>query len=1025
MTTIAELGIRVDSGDAVQAATDLEKMTKAGERAEQSAVGLMNEMQALERSLSAGARSTQELAKQRESLARLTKTGAYGEAEFLKISAQLDKQQQALVKSTMDEQKALVSLLGSVDPAQAALAKLDKQVEDLGKHLDAGRISQVQYNEALKKIDGKYAEIEKTGSAFSRLGLHTKGARENVLQLGNALAEGNLRVAAHNILEIGNSAGLSATRIAGTIGPAIAAGAAIATLGYAYYEAEKEIGAFSRALFSGPNRSGQTVASLTQISTTIGAVTGNFGAARDAVISLSSGVAGTSVQVQNLASAAVAISEITGSGVEKVAGFLESAGKNATESAARISDQYGMLTYEQYEVIKALDEQGEHQRALDVLSEDLNSAAQERLKKYRESLSDIERDWNSIKKAISNAYAEIKAEVAPNEAQQVDIARRILERRQDGGFLGAVSNLFSFGDNSTPSLKRFVASSEERAQAAERETQAQTDLNNANRDLIRISRELDRQLDNVSPAAKRTEAYKSLNEQFFELMSASARSGKDSPLLEGVEFDGKKFSGGAYDTLAAGIEARIKDPKTASSPVDLSGFNDQKNALSAILAEYKNHQKELEATQKAGLISQESYASQRAAILEQQKGDVTSAYEAEIRALEEAKGRSSTSAQQRIQLDQKIADARAAMVKAQKDADSELAVLATNEEGRLKRQAAAVQAYTDQLERERQVRATAGDRAAAALGMGDRQAGLQRELDGVSDEFNRKRETLLDRRRTAPDKYSADDYKRDLAILEEAENKYRDTVVANYDKISAAQGDWRNGASSAFSTYLEQARDVAGQTRTLFSNAFGNMEDAIVNFVKTGKLSFKDFADQVVSDLIRIQVRQAAAGFLGSALGFLGGGSQALGQGTMTGFSESIPPGTFSSGGYTGDGGKYQPMGVVHGGEFVLRKEVVAQPGMRHYLDRLNQNGYADGGFVTPLKPPIASSGAMQSSSAPDAPKIEQHFHFQGNPDQSMVQQLRQAADDGANRGAKAAYDLVLRDLKQNGPIRQLIARNR
>ncbi|WP_444756558.1 phage tail tape measure C-terminal domain-containing protein [Pseudomonas sp. A014] len=203
------------------------------------------------------------------------------------------------------------------------------------------------------------------------------------------------------------------------------------------------------------------------------------------------------------------------------------------------------------------------------------------------------------------------------------------------------------------------------------------------------------------------------------------------------------------------------------------------------------------------------------------------------------------------------------------------------------------------------------------------------------------------------------------------------------------------------------------------------MEDGIVQFVKTGKLSFKDFADQVVSDLIRIQVRQAAAGFLGSALGFLGGGSQALGQGTMTGFSESIPPGTFSSGGYTGDGGKYQPMGVVHGGEFVLRKEVVAQPGMRHYLDRLNQNGYAEGGFATPLKPPIAPSGAMQSSSAPDAPKIEQHFHFQGNPDQSMVQQLRQAADDGANRGAKAAYDLVLRDLKQNGPIRQLIARNR
>ena len=54
----------------------------------------------------------------------------------------------------------------------------------------------------------------------------------------------------------------------------------------------------------------------------------------------------------------------------------------------------------------------------------------------------------------------------------------------------------------------------------------------------------------------------------------------------------------------------------------------------------------------------------------------------------------------------------------------------------------------------------------------------------------------------------------------------------------------------------------------------------------------------------------------------------------------------FSDGGYTGNGGKYEPMGVVHGGEFVLRKEVVEQPGMRSYLEGLNKRGYSDGGYV-------------------------------------------------------------------------------
>ncbi len=63
---IAELGIKIDSADTARAAVELDKMTKAGDRAEQSAVGLMKEMEALEKSLSKGATTTQELAKQRE-----------------------------------------------------------------------------------------------------------------------------------------------------------------------------------------------------------------------------------------------------------------------------------------------------------------------------------------------------------------------------------------------------------------------------------------------------------------------------------------------------------------------------------------------------------------------------------------------------------------------------------------------------------------------------------------------------------------------------------------------------------------------------------------------------------------------------------------------------------------------------------------------------------------------------------------------------------------------------------------------
>lgn len=55
----------------------------------------------------------------------------------------------------------------------------------------------------------------------------------------------------------------------------------------------------------------------------------------------------------------------------------------------------------------------------------------------------------------------------------------------------------------------------------------------------------------------------------------------------------------------------------------------------------------------------------------------------------------------------------------------------------------------------------------------------------------------------------------------------------------------------------------------------------------------------------------------------------------------------FASGGYTGDGGKYEPAGVVHKGEYVLNQSATRKLGVGN-LDRLNRGmGYANGGYVT------------------------------------------------------------------------------
>lgn len=52
----------------------------------------------------------------------------------------------------------------------------------------------------------------------------------------------------------------------------------------------------------------------------------------------------------------------------------------------------------------------------------------------------------------------------------------------------------------------------------------------------------------------------------------------------------------------------------------------------------------------------------------------------------------------------------------------------------------------------------------------------------------------------------------------------------------------------------------------------------------------------------------------------------------------------FATGGYTGDGGKYEAKGIVHGGEFVIPKETVSAFGPSYFSKYMP---YSDGGFVT------------------------------------------------------------------------------
>lgn len=81
----------------------------------------------------------------------------------------------------------------------------------------------------------------------------------------------------------------------------------------------------------------------------------------------------------------------------------------------------------------------------------------------------------------------------------------------------------------------------------------------------------------------------------------------------------------------------------------------------------------------------------------------------------------------------------------------------------------------------------------------------------------------------------------------------------------------------------------------------------------------------------------------------------------------------FAGGGYTGDGGKHEPAGVVHRGEFVFSKETVQRLGADN-LERLHtsaKKGYASGGLVDgPAKALMAASGRSGVAAGLSAPAI-------------------------------------------------------
>lgn len=355
-----------------------------------------------------------------------------------------------------------------------------------------------------------------------------------------------------------------------------------------------------------------------------------------------------------------------------------------------------------------------------------------------------------------------------------------------------------------------------------------------------------------------------------------------------------------------GESSKLADAKLAA---DLERI---KKASEAVANAYSNAEKIMQARRAAGLVNEREYYESKLGFLRLNSDAQEAAIKQEIALLQSQK----LSGKEKLDNDRKIADAQARLAKVRADAVANAEVLGVQEADAMRKVARsyeeaeqAAREYLNTINRQYQ-------RELEGIGKGQQNRDKNAGLAQIEDRYAQQRLKLESDRRAGLFEGREDDYDRELDRINRFQAEAISSYEAYYDKLIAAQGDWTNGASEAIQNYYDNAQNIAKQTEDLFTNAFAGMEDALVNFVKTGKLDFKSLADSIIADLARIMIRQQLSGLIGGALGFI---SPTIGAAAAVGLPK------FSGGGYTGNAprtggidGKGGFLAVMHPRETVI-----------------------------------------------------------------------------------------------------------
>ncbi|EEY9615791.1 phage tail tape measure protein [Escherichia coli] len=720
---------------------------------------------------------------------------------------------------------------------------------------------------------------------------------------------------------------------------------AVATgaLVYAWYQGDSTLSAFNKTLVLSGNQSGLTADRMLTLSRAGQAAGLTFNQARESLAALvNAGVRGGE-QFDAINQSVARFASASGVEVDKVAEAFGKLTTDPTSGLMAMARQFRNVTAEQIAYVAQLQRSGDEAGALQAANDIATKGFDEQTRRLKENMGTLETWADKTGKAFKSMWDAI-----------LDIGRP----ESSADMLASAQKAF---DEADKKWQWYQSRSQRRGKTSSFRANLQgawDDRENARLGLAAATLQSDMEKAGELAARDRAERESSQLKYTGEAQKAYER------LLTPLE---------KYTARQEELNKALKDGKILQA--------DYNTLMAAAKKDYESTLKKPSAVKVSAGERQEDRA--HAALL---------ALETELRTLEKHSGVNEKISQQRRDLwkaENQYVVLKEAATKRQLS-EQEKSLLAHEKETlEYKRQLADL---GDKVEHQKRLNELAQQAARFEQQQSAKQAAISAKARGLTDR-QAQRESEEQRLR--------DVYGDNPDALAKATSALKNTWSAE----EQLRGSWMAGMKSGWGEWAESATDSFSQVKSAATQTFDGIAQNMAAMLTGSEQNWRGFTRSVLSMLTEIFLKQAMVGIvgrIGSAIGgAFGGGASAS---TGTAIQAAAANFHFATGGFTGTGGKYEPAGIVHRGEFVFTKEATSRIGVGN-LYRL-MRGYAEGGYV-------GAAGSPAQMRRAEGINFNQNNHVVIQNDGINGQagpQLMKAVYEMARKGAQDELRLQLRD---------------